>query len=80
MIAYRKRLYQILVEGNISRIDDERLSGWQLKSLQDGNTLMTGPGIDSSALYGILAALRDNGIILLGIREVQTSPIEGDKK
>ena len=71
MNASRKRSYQILAEGTITRIEDERLSSWIFQSLEHGKTLLTGPQIDSSGLYGILSALRDSGIVLLGIREVK---------
>ncbi|WP_319477833.1 hypothetical protein [Marispirochaeta aestuarii] len=81
MNANRKRSYQILAEGTITRIEDERLSSWKFQSLEDGKTLMTGPQIDSSGLYGILSALRDSGIVLLGIKELRESHrSEGDKK
>jgi hypothetical protein len=81
MNANRKRSYQILAEGTITRIEDERLSAWNFQALGDGKTLMTGPQVDSSALYGILSALRDSGIVLLGIKEVKpTNRSEGDRR
>ena len=53
---------------------------------EDCDTLLSGPVIDQSALYGILKKIRDLGMPLLSVNSIDqnqtsiadTNPVEGD--
>jgi hypothetical protein len=62
--------YRITVDGHL----DDHWSVW-LGSLilareNDGTTTLTGPVIDQAALHGLLAKIRDLGIILISVEPV----------
>lgn len=42
----------------------------------DGNTLISGPIIDQSALHGILKKIRDLGMPLLDVNQVEPKHVE----
>jgi hypothetical protein len=63
---------EIRVKGRI----DERWSDWfegLAISYAEGETILTGNVADQSALYGLLAKLRDLGLALISVRHVQGS-------
>ena len=66
---------QIRVKGQI----DERWSEW-LDGLTithtEGETLLTGPILDQSALYGLMSKLRDLGLSLAAVRVGEDVPHE----
>ena len=64
---YHKEDYQIRVGGIISKFSDERLIDWSRETTDDGNTLLSASDIDSAALFGALAALRDGGYLLVSV-------------
>ncbi len=75
---YRRRSYLILLEGIVRRFDDDRLAAWKVSYPQSGHTLLEGSGIDSAALYGSIAALRERGIVLLKILYVPDETGKGE--
>jgi hypothetical protein len=75
---YRRRNYLILLEGIVRRLDDDRLTGWTVSYPQSGHTLMEASAIDSAALYGSIAALRERGIVLLKILWVPDETGKGE--
>lgn len=64
---------QIQVEGQIDQDWSEWLSGLAVTHIEDDNTLLTGCLPDQSALYGLLAKLRDLGLSLVSVNQV---PVE----
>jgi hypothetical protein len=40
---------------------------------QEGDTLLTGPVPDQAALHGLLARVRDLGLVLISIQRLETS-------
>jgi hypothetical protein len=44
--------------------------GLEVKPMQDGTTILQGEVLDQSALYGILAKLRDLGLELLSAEQI----------
>lgn len=65
--------YEIRLQGHL----DTRWSDWfdgLTISLEDtGNTCLSGPVADQSALHGLLAKIRDLGLPLISLRRVSSS-------
>jgi len=63
-------VYEIVVKGKL----DSRWSRWfadlQIILQPDGNSLLTGPITDQSALYGVISRLRDLGLVLISVHRV----------
>jgi hypothetical protein len=68
--------YEIEVEGYL----DERWSEWfgeMRLTHHEGNggvTILTGEIPDQAALYGLLAKMRDLGLVLLSVKRLKTPP------
>lgn len=64
-------LYEIRVKGHL----DDRWAAWfegMTITLQDnGDTLLTGPVVDQAALHGLLKKVRDLGLPLISINQIQ---------
>jgi hypothetical protein len=64
-------VYEIVVKGKL----DSRWSRWfanlQIIPQPDGNSLLTGPITDQSALYGVISRLRDLGLVLVSVQRVR---------
>jgi hypothetical protein len=66
-------VYQIRLKGHLSSQWTEWFEGLTITLEEDGNTLLTGPVIDQSALHGLLKKVRDLGIPLLSVNRVKPS-------
>jgi hypothetical protein len=64
-------IYQIRIKGHLGRQWEDWFGGLAITLEDNGNTLLTGPVIDQSALHGLLNKLRD-----LGLPLVSVSPLE----
>jgi hypothetical protein len=60
-------VYQIRIEGHLSREWADWFEGLTLTALDNGETLLTGPVVDQAALHGLLRKVRDLGIPLLSV-------------
>lgn len=72
-------VYQVRLEGHLSRQWMEWFEGLTITLEKDGNTLLTGTVIDQAALQGLLKKVRDLGIPLLSINSVGISPQDNEK-
>jgi len=67
----RPGVYEIVVKGKL----DSRWSRWfadlQIIPQPDGNTLLTGPIADQSALYGVISRMRDLGMVLISVQRAR---------
>ena len=66
-------VYQIRIKGHLG----SRWAGWfegLTITLEDGDTLLTGPVIDQAALHGLLKKVRDLSMPLLSVNLIH--PIE----
>lgn len=69
--------YTIRVRGHLDARWSEWFEGLTITHTAEGDTLLTGPVADQSALHGILARIRDLGLPLLAVsRTEQTSTKE----
>jgi hypothetical protein len=62
--------YQIRVEGKL----DPHWSGWfegfELAHEADGSTTLTGSVSDGAALFGLIARVRDTGLVLISVNRL----------
>ena len=63
-------LYQIRLKGYLSQQWMDWFDGLTI-TLEDGNTLLSGPLVDQAALHGILKKVRDLGMPLLSVNSVR---------
>ena len=68
--------YQIKVKGHLGQQWADWFEGLTITREEDGNTLLTGPVIDQSALYGLLKKVRDLGMTLLSVNGVNLDHAE----
>jgi hypothetical protein len=64
-------VYQIRIKGHLGRDWTDWFGGLTITLEDNGDTLLTGPVVDQAALYGLLRKVRDVGMPLLSVIEVQ---------
>jgi hypothetical protein len=67
----RPLVYQIRIKGHLGREWTDWFGGLAIRLTDNGDTLLTGPVADQAALYGLLKKVRDVGMPLLSVIEVQ---------
>ena len=60
---------KIHIRGQIDRDWAEWFEDMEIQPMEEGTTLLQGNFADQSALYGILAKLRDLGVELLSVEQ-----------
>ena len=79
--ANRPVFYQIRINGHLGQQWMNWFDGLTITLEEDGNTLLSGPIVDQSALHGVLKRIRDLGMPLLSVNPVdqsQTSKADTD--
>ena len=66
-------IYQIKIEGHLDSHWAEWFDGLSITLEADGQTLLTGPVPDQSALHGLIKKVRDLGMPLVSVNPVQLS-------
>lgn len=61
------RIYQIRLEGHLGRQWMDWFDGLTITLTDDGDTVLTGPIIDQTALHGLLKKVRDLGLPLRSV-------------
>ena len=72
--AGQPMVYQIRINGHLSRQRSEWFEGLTITLEENGDTLLTGPVIDQAALHGLLKKVRDLGMPLLSVNSVGPGP------
>ena len=62
--------YEIRVKGHLDRRWSAWFDGMTLTTAGDGTTTMAGPVVDQAALHGLLQRLRDTGLPLISVRQL----------
>ncbi|MEP7358247.1 MAG: hypothetical protein ABI847_13460 [Anaerolineales bacterium] len=64
------RRYAIRVKGHLEQRWAEWLAGLTLTQDGDGTTLLTGPLSDQAALHGVLNKIRDLGLPIISVQDL----------
>ena len=64
-------VYQIRIKGHLGRDWTDWFGGLTITLEDNGDMLLTGPVVDQAALHGVLKKVRDVGMPLLSVIEVQ---------
>jgi hypothetical protein len=67
---YRPGWYEIRLQGQLDARWAARFDGMSL-TVGDGQTILSGPVVDQAALHGVLQQLRDLGLPLVSVRQVE---------
>jgi hypothetical protein len=74
---YEPGWYEIRLKGHL----DDRWADWfeglTITREENGETLLTGPVVDQAALYGLLRRVRDLGLPLLSVMQVDPKQADG---
>jgi len=71
--ASQPMIYQIRLKGHLGRQWMNWFDELTVTLEEDGNTLLSGPVVDQSALHGILKKIRDLGMPLLSVNVVDSN-------
>lgn len=63
-------MYEIRVNGHISESLGRQFEGLSLRHEPDGNSVLSGM-LDQSALHGVLIKIRDLGLKLVAVNQVE---------
>ena len=69
---YEPRRYEIRLKGHLDARWASRFEGLSLSHGSDGTTILSGAVIDQAALHGVLRKVRDLGLPLLSVMEVES--------
>jgi hypothetical protein len=72
----RQKIFQIRIQGHLGQQWAGWFDGLTVALEEDGNTLLSGPVIDQSALHGILKKIRDLGMPLLAVSQIEPQHVE----
>jgi hypothetical protein len=65
-------IYQIRIQGHLGREWTDWFGGLTITLEDNGDTLLTGPVADQAALHGLLKKVRDLGVPLISVNQVQS--------
>jgi len=69
--------YEIRLKGHLDARWADRFEGLSFTHASDGTTILSGPIVDQAALYGLLRNVRDLGLPLLSVIQVDPKPANG---
>jgi hypothetical protein len=67
----RHEVYQITVLGHLDSTWSEWFEGLTMTPVDSGETILTGPIVDQTALHGVLIKIRDLGLPLLRLSRIE---------
>lgn len=71
-------IYQIRIKGHLDSQWTDWFDGLTITLEEDGDTLLVGPVVDQSALHGLLKKVRDLGMPLVSVVQIQVSEAQQD--
>jgi len=76
-------IYQIRIKGHLDSQWTDWFEGLSITPEEDGDTLLSGPLADQAALHGLLKKVRDLGMTLISVNQIQikeTHPYRSKKE
>ena len=67
----RQEVYQIVVKGHLDSEWSDWFDGLNITLVGNGETILTGPIVDQTALHGVLIKIRDLGLPLLSLTRIE---------
>ena len=67
----RQEVYQIVVKGHLDSEWSEWFDGLTITMVDNGETILSGPLVDQTALHGVLIKIRDLGLPLLSLTRIE---------
>ena len=71
-------VYEIRIGGHLDRQWTAWFEGMTITQTDDGATLLTGQVVDQAALYGLLRKVRDLGLPLIAVTQIQSGQSDGN--
>ena len=68
----RQEVYRIVVKGHLDSEWSEWFDGLTITLVDNGETILSGPVVDQTALHGVLIKIRDLGLPLLSLTRTET--------
>jgi len=62
--------YQLIIKGHLGREWSAWFDGLTITSADNGQTILSGPLVDQTALHGVLIKVRDLGLPLLSVTHI----------
>jgi hypothetical protein len=72
----RPKIFEIRIKGHLGQQWANWFDGLTVTLEDGGSTLLNGPVVDQSALHGILKKIRDLGMPLLAVNQVEPKRVE----
>jgi hypothetical protein len=70
-------IFQIRIKGHLDRKWADWFSGLSITSLENSETLLTGPVLDQAALHGLLRKVRDVSLPLVAVIRIEPEQADG---
>jgi hypothetical protein len=67
---HEPRRYEIRIKGHLDDRWAERFEGLNFSHESDGTTILSGPVVDQAALHGLLRNVRDLGMPLISVMQI----------
>jgi len=67
----RQEVYQIVVKGHLDSEWSDWFDGLTITLVDNGETILSGPLADQTALHGVLIKIRDLGLPLLSLTRIE---------
>ena len=64
-------VYRITIKGHLDPEWSDWFDGMTITLVDTGETMLTGPLVDQTALHGVLIKIRDLGLPLLGLARLE---------
>jgi hypothetical protein len=68
----RHEVYQIVVKGHLDPEWSDWFDGLTITTVDNGETILSGPIVDQTALHGVLIKIRDLALPLLSLTRIET--------
>ncbi|GAC1350357.1 MAG: hypothetical protein NVSMB27_32100 [Ktedonobacteraceae bacterium] len=68
----RHEVYQIIIKGHLDPEWSDWFDGLTITMVDNGETILSGPIVDQTALHGVLIKIRDLGLPLLSLVRIES--------